>query len=131
LQAHPEASVLISEPIGGRDQPLALCRVTILGPCTKIAAEERAGARGAFLKRQPSAAYYIDFDDFGFYRVEPTALRYVGGFGRMSRVSAEGYRAAEPDPLAAAASGILKHMNDDHAEALLDYARALAGVGAL
>ncbi len=128
LQTHPEASVLLTEPLGGHDQPLALGRVTILGPCAKVAAAERAGVREAFLEHQPSAAYYVDFDDFDFYRVEPTALRYVGGFGRMSWVSAEDYRAAEPDPLAAAASGILKHMNDDHADAVLAYARVLAGV---
>jgi putative heme iron utilization protein len=128
LQVHPEASVLLTEPLGGHDQPLALGRVTILGPCTKIAAAERASVRGVFLRQQPSASYYVDFDDFAFYRIEPTALRYVGGFGRMSWVSAEDYRAAEPDPLAAAAAEILRHMNDDHAEALLSYARALAGI---
>ncbi len=62
------------------------------------------------------------------YRLEPIALRYVGGFGRMSWVSPEDYRAAEPDPLGPAAAGILKHMNGDHADAVLVYARALAGI---
>jgi heme oxygenase (biliverdin-IX-beta and delta-forming) len=128
LQARAEASVLLTEPLGGHDQPLALGRVTILGPCVKVASAECAGVREAFLRQRPSAAYYVDFDDVGFYRVEPTALRYVGGFGRMSWVSAEDYRAAGPDPLATTAVGILKHMNDDHAEALLAFARALAGV---
>ena len=128
LQTHPEASVLLTEPLGGHDQPLALGRVTILGPCGKVAAAERAGVREAFLRQRPSAVYYVDFDDFDFYRLEPAALRYVGGFGRMSWVSAEDYRDAEPDPLAAAASGILKHMNDDHADAVFSYARALAGI---
>jgi heme iron utilization protein len=128
LQAHPEASVLLTEPLGGHDQPLALGRVTILGPCAKVAEAEHAGVRESFLRQQPSAAYYVDFDDFAFYRVEPIALRYVGGFGRMSWVSASDYVAAEPDPLADAAEGILKHMNDDHADAVLAYARALAGV---
>ncbi|MGD0680267.1 MAG: DUF2470 domain-containing protein [Polyangiaceae bacterium] len=128
LQAEPKASVLITEPIGVHDQPLALGRVTILGKCSKVAPADRAGVREAFLRHQPSASYYVDFDDFAFYRVEPTALRYVGGFGRMSWLSVEAYRAAEPDPLARAASELVKHMNDDHAAALLAYARALAGV---
>jgi heme iron utilization protein len=128
LKAQAEASVLMTEPLGGHDQPLALGRVTILGPCNKVVAIERDGVREAFLKQQPSAAYYVDFQDFAFYRVEPVALRYVGGFGRMSWVSAEEYRAAEPDPLAPDAMGILKHMNDDHADAVLAYARGLAGI---
>jgi heme iron utilization protein len=128
LQAQAESSVLMTEPLGGHDQPLALGRVTILGPCTRVVGAELAGVREAFLAQQPSAAYYVDFKDFAFYRLEPSALRYVGGFGRMSWVSPGDYRAAEPDPLAAAAAGILKHMNGDHADAVLAYARALAGI---
>jgi putative heme iron utilization protein len=128
LHAHEAASVLVTEPLGGHDQPLALGRVTILGKCSKVPADEVAAVREPFLAQQPSAAYYVDFKDFAFYRLEPTALRYVGGFGRMSWVTPEEYRVAEPDPLASAAAGILRHMNDDHASAVLAYARALAGV---
>jgi hypothetical protein len=69
--------------------------------------------RETFLAHQPTASYYVDFSDFAFYRLEPTALRYVGGFGRMSWVSAADYRAAEPDPLASAARGILAHAGLD------------------
>lgn len=128
LKAQAEASVLLTEPLGGHDQPLALGRVTIIGHCAKVAADERASVRETFLTQQPSAAYYVDFEDFAFYRVEPVALRYVGGFGRMSWVGADDYREAEPDPLASAAQGILEHMNDNHADAVLAYARGLAGI---
>lgn len=31
----------------------------------------------------------VDFADFAFYRLEPQALRYVGGFGRMSSADAK------------------------------------------
>jgi putative heme iron utilization protein len=129
LHARPEASVLLTEPLGRHDQPLALGRVTILGLCAKVDPADLALARATFLKQQPSASYYVDFDDFGFYRLEPKALRYVGGFGRMSWVSAEEYRAAEPDPLTLVAPGILEHMNADHADAVLAYARVLADIG--
>ncbi len=128
LQAQPDASILLTEPLGGHDQPLALGRVTILGSCVRVIGAETEGVRDAFLARQPSAAYYVDFEDFAFYRLEPVALRYVGGFGRMSWVTADEYRAAEVDPLAPTAVGILKHMNGDHADAVLAYARALAGI---
>ena len=120
--------MLLTEPLGGHDEPLALGRVTVLGLCARVPAAEVAAVREEFLRQQPGAAYYVDFKDFAFYRLEPGALRYVGGFGRMSWVSAEDYRAAEPDPLASAAAGILRHMNDDHASAVLAYARALAGI---
>jgi putative heme iron utilization protein len=128
LHIRPEASVLLTEPLGGHDQPLAVGRVALLGPCAAVPEGERAAARDAFLAKQPSAAGYVEFKDFAFYRLEPTALRYVGGFGRMSWVTADDYRAARPDPLAPAAAGILQHMNQDHADAVLAYARVLAGI---
>jgi heme iron utilization protein len=128
LIARSDASALLTEPLGSHDQPLALGRVTLLGRCTKVVASEAASVRAAFLAKQPSASYYVDFEDFAFYRLEPEALRYVGGFGRMSWVTPDDYRSAEPDPLRAAAPGILSHMNEDHAEASLAYARVLAGV---
>jgi putative heme iron utilization protein len=128
LHARSDASALLTEPLGSHDQPLALGRVTLLGRCAKVDASELPPAREVFLGKQPSASYYVDFKDFAFYRLEPEALRYVGGFGRMSWVTPDHYRAAEPDPLFATATGILKHMNDDHAEASLAYARELAGM---
>lgn len=125
LDDHPEASMLVTEPPGRHEEVLARGRVTLLGPCTKVPASEVADVRVTFLAAQPRAAYYVDFEDFAFYRLLPTALRYVGGFGRMSWVGAEEYACAEPDPLADAAASILTHMNDDHGAALLDYARGL------
>ena len=129
LLARRETSILISEPVGTHAEPLALGRVTILGATTAVPDAERAAVRDAFLAAQPSASYYVDFRDFAFYRLEPTALRYVGGFGRMSWVTPEDYRAAEPDPLAGSSVGILAHMNEDHGDSVLAYARVLGGVG--
>jgi putative heme iron utilization protein len=128
LQARSEASVLVTEPLDAHDQPLAVGRVTILGRCESVLESERAAVRETFLAQQPSSAYYVDFKDFAFFRLEPSSLRYVGGFGRMSWVSANEYRVAEPDPLATASKGILTHMNDDHTDAVLAYAKKLAGV---
>ena len=94
LRARAEASVLVSEPAGPNDDPLALGRLTILGACTRVPEAEHASAREIFLREHPAAAQYIDFRDFAFYRLEPAALRYVGGFGRMSWVTPEEYRVA-------------------------------------
>jgi putative heme iron utilization protein len=121
-----DASLLLAEPMDRHRQPLALGRVTLLGPCRRVEPAERDAVRATFLEVQPDASYYVDFKDFAFYRLEPIALRYVGGFGRMSWVTAEDYAAAEPDPLAATAAGILSHMNGDHADAVLAYARGLS-----
>lgn len=126
LDHRDDASILLTEPQGSHSQALALGRVTLLGRCRVVPEAERAEVRATFLATQPDASYYVDFSDFAFYRLEPLALRYVGGFGRMSWVTAADYMAAEPDPLAPAAAGILAHMNDDHADAVLAYARMLS-----
>lgn len=128
LLARTEASILVTEPLAGHDQPLAVGRVTILGHCAKVSDQERPAVRETFLAQQPSSSYYVDFSDFAFFRLEPTSLRYVGGFGRMSWVSADDYRLAEPDPLTGAAPGILTHMNDDHGDSVLAYAKKLAAI---
>jgi putative heme iron utilization protein len=72
----------------------------------------------------------VDFDDFAFYRLEVADCYFVAGFGAMGWVSGAEYGAAEPDPLAAVAPGILEHMNEDHADALVLYCRAFANLPA-
>jgi putative heme iron utilization protein len=126
LHASPAASILVTASKGVADDPLAHARATLVGTCAKIG--EDGDARDAFLAQHPEAASYASFKDFAMYRLEPTGVRYVGGFGRMSWVGPDEYASAEPDPLAAHEVGILQHMNDDHHDAVLAYARALAGV---
>ena len=123
-----DASLLLAEPLDKHRTPLALGRVTVIGTCKKGPEEDREAARKAFLAAQPDASFYVDFKDFSFFRLEPVALRYVGGFGRMSWVTAADYLAAEADPLVASAPAILTHMNEDHGEAMIAYARAFAGL---
>jgi putative heme iron utilization protein len=93
LAARAEASVLVADETAPGD-PLAGARVTILGTCRPVPDEEARVARETFLQHHPEAARYADFKDFTFYRLEPAALRYVEGFGRMSWVTAEDYKAA-------------------------------------
>ena len=51
-------------------------------------------------------------------------IRYIGGYGRMSWVEASAWQQAEVDPIFPHAEGIISHMNDDHADAMVLYARA-------
>jgi hypothetical protein len=127
----PRASLLAAEPVPEGADPLASGRVTLLGELVEVPESERAEVRDRYLAANPTAAYYIDFGDFAFFRLGVRALRYVGGYGRMSWVDPAAYAAAEPDPLAgAAAAGIIEHMNADHAEAQVLFCRHLAGLPA-
>jgi hypothetical protein len=50
-----------------------------------------AQARERYLAIHAEAAGYIGFGDFALWRLEVEALRYVGGFGRMSWVDPSAY----------------------------------------
>ena len=71
--------------------------------------------------------YWVDFEDFSFHRLEIADLYFVGGFAAMDWIDGAVYRTARVDPLADVAAGILEHMNRDHPDALVVYARVLGG----
>ena len=123
LQRDSRASLLVAE--SGSDDPLANGRVTLLGPCTQVEGDE-GRARAAFLETHPNAAYYMNFGDFAFWKMDVESIRYIGGYGRMSWVDGADWHTAEPDPLAQAASGVISHMNDDHADAMVLYCKAFS-----
>jgi hypothetical protein len=125
LAADPRASLLVAQP---GDDPLALARVTLMGAARRVEPEDRPAAREAYLARHPNAIHWVDFDDFAFWRLDVADVYFVGGFGAMDWLTVPGYEAARPDPLADAAPGIIEHMNRDHADALLLYARVLGGL---
>jgi putative heme iron utilization protein len=121
----PRASLLVTEPVPDGADPLASGRVTLLGLLSPVAEDDRPIAHDRYLNADPTAAYYINFGDFSFYRLAVQSIRYVGGYGRMSWVDGDEYAEAEPDPLADAAAGIIEHMNADHADAQILFCRHL------
>jgi len=123
----PRASLLVTEPVPDGADPLASGRATLMGVLSTVTEADRPAVRDRYLEANPTSAYYIDFGDFAFYRLDVESIRYVGGYGRMSWVDAAAYARAEPDPLAGAAAGIIEHMNADHAEAQVLFCRHLAG----
>jgi hypothetical protein len=126
LAADPRASLFVAEPDWSGD-PLAAGRITLMGAVRAVPPDALSEARTAYLARHPNAAYWVDFEDFAFHRLEIADLYFVGGFAAMDWIDAATYRAARVDPLADAAAGILEHMNRDHPDALVAYARAFAG----
>ena len=123
LTEDPRCSLLLTE--AGDDNPLALGRVTLLGHAENLG-KDAGAARDDYLAAHPQAAYYLEFGDFSFWRLEVESLRYIGGFGRMSWVDVDEWYGAAPDPLAPAAAGILEHMNEDHRDALSEYCLAFS-----
>ncbi|GAB0107090.1 DUF2470 domain-containing protein [Nocardia sp. JMUB6875] len=126
LAADPRASVSIVTPDLPSD-PLAGTRLTLAGIAERPTGEEAVAAREAHLAAVPSAKSYIDFSDFTVWVLRVQRARWVGGYGRMDSATGAEYAAATADPIIPAAARAIAHLNDDHADALLDMARARGG----
>ncbi len=101
-----------------------------MGNISLVPADQLKQQRDLYLARYENAKYWVDYEDFAFYRMEVLDVYFVGGFGVMGWVSAEEYGLAEPDPLADAAPGIIEHMNSDHGDGLLLLVRVFGGLDA-
>jgi putative heme iron utilization protein len=114
LRQDPHASLLIAQPDFSGD-PLGAARLTLLGDVSEVPSAE---VRELYLSRYENAKFWQDYTDFAYFRLEVSAVYFIGGFGVMGWIFAEDYGKALPDPLARAAPGIIRHMNNDHADAL-------------
>ena len=127
LQADPRASLLVT-PNDAEGDPLGASRVTLMGNVLLLPAPEVAEARKLYLTRYANSKYWVDFEDFSFYRMDVLDVYYVGGFGVMGWVAASEYDYSKPDPLADSTAEIIQHMNADHHDALLLIAEKFAHV---
>jgi len=129
LQTDSRASLLVTQPDVSGD-PLGAARVTVIGNVLAVPDSQVAEARQLYLARYANSKFWVDFEDFFFYRMELVDVYYVGGFGVMGWVAATEYDRAQPDPLADVADDIIRHMNADHRDTLILLARALARIEA-
>ena len=127
LKADSRASLLVTQPDASGD-PLGASRVTLVGNVATVPNEDVTDARALYLARYANSKYWVDFEDFSFYRMAVVDVYYVGGFGVMGWVSASEYDLAKADPLADAADEIIRHMNADHRHALLLIAEVFGGM---
>jgi putative heme iron utilization protein len=123
--ADNRASVLVSETQGTGDQ-LANARLTLVGKMSRVNGPEEKTYERLFLHNHPGA-YYVEFDDFHCYRLEPEHIRYIGGFGEMSWVAAPEYRKCSWDAVSNGASFAIQHMNEDHGRHLLLMTKTFGG----
>ena len=117
LEADARGSVLAGE-LPAKGDALVGPRVTVLGRFERV---EDANLRRRYLARHPQAAIYADFPDFSFWRLSPSAIHGVAGFGRIETLTPD-----EVFPVAAEMEALemsaIEHMNHDHAEAIHLYA---------
>jgi putative heme iron utilization protein len=129
LKSDPRCSLFVSQVANDRDV-LGSARATLVGHAESVPEPELAAVRERYLARHENSRYWVDFADFGFFRLDLVDVYYVGGFGVMGWVQASDYEGAAADPLAEAAPGIIKHMNADHVDSMILLARVHAGLDA-
>ena len=124
LETDNRASVLVGE-LPAKGDALMGPRVTVLGRFEQI---DDANLRRRYLARHPQAGFYAEFPDFSFWRLRPSSIHGVAGFGRIETLTPDAVfpPAAEMEALEVSA---LEHMNRDHADAIQLYATQLLGAG--
>jgi putative heme iron utilization protein len=127
--ADSRVSLLLSER--GPGDPLEGARIMVAGVAERVDAGDIATVRRRYLAAHPAAEAFVDFDDFSFFRIRPSGVHLVAGFGRIVDLAApdiltdiEGAEA-----LVEAETEAVAHMNADHREALNLYASRLLGLG--
>ena len=129
LENDGRASLLLSS--GGRGDPLAHPRLTVLGTFAPVARDHRdePRLRRRFLARHPKSELYAGFADFSFWRLTIASAHLNAGFARAADLKAADLMTdiSGAENLIAAEESALAHMNEDHAEAIRLYATKLLG----
>src|SRR5205085_10356870 len=120
-------SLMLDERAAG--DPLEGARIMLAGRAEEAAGDAAADFRRRYLNAHPSAEAFVDFKDFSFFRIRPSGLHLVAGFGRIIDLSSEQILTdvAGADALLEAEQGAIEHMNVDNRDAMNLYATKLLG----
>lgn len=83
-------------------------RVTVTGNARRVTDQQQPAAR--YLRHFPEAAELMKLD-FAFYRIEPVAIRYIGGVGRIHWANMDSYSVKNTAELAAQEEKLLNKIN--------------------
>jgi heme iron utilization protein len=120
-------SLMLDERADG--DPLEGARIMLAGRAEEATGETNAVLRRRYLSAHPSAESFVDFKDFSFFRVVPSGLHLVAGFGRITDLEPTQFLTdiADAGELMEAEPGAVEHMNEDHRDAMDLYATRLLG----
>jgi putative heme iron utilization protein len=120
-------SLMLDERAEG--DPLEGSRIMVAGIAEEAGGELKTTLRRRYLNVHPSAESFAAFDDFSFYRIQPTGVHLVAGFGRIVDLKPEKILTSleGAEALLEAEQSAIDHMNADHRDALNLYATQLLG----
>lgn len=115
LLANPRCSLLVAKDPEDRTDLV----ITLHGDAISVPEKESMAIRTAYLSKHPNA-FWVDFGDFQFMRIEPKVVRYVSGVATAllgsGEFTKEKYEAAKVDPISQFTKPVASHMNKDHGE---------------
>jgi hypothetical protein len=124
LAADPRCCLTVLEATTG--DPQAVGRASLLGEAHQAPEAEHGALAARYFALFPEGREYEQLGDFGFWRLEPVRVRWIGGFGEIAWIERGQWLLETPDWQHDEA-GIVGHMNDDHRDALAAICRALLG----
>lgn len=127
--ADPRCSLLLGEP--GKGDPMAHARITLACRAEKFERGtpdwERAERR--YLNHNPKAKLYVGLGDFTFFRLNIEKASLNGGFGKAyALTTADLLSTGNMAEFAGSEQSAVDHMNEDHGDAVANYAAHYAGV---
>ncbi len=127
ILADARISLMLDERAEG--DPLEGSRIMLAGRAEEAGGDDVAILRRRYLNAHPSAETFVDFKDFSFFRIRPHAAHLVAGFGRIVDLKPEQFltEISDAGALLDAEQGAVKHMNEDHRDAINLYATRLLG----
>jgi putative heme iron utilization protein len=122
-------SLMLDERAAG--DPLEGARIMLAGRAEEADPDQAGILRRRDLNAHPSAAAFVEFKDFSFFRIVPSNAHLVAGFGRIIDLKPKQFLTDVSDAagLLEAEQGAVEHMNEDHREAMNLYATKLLGAG--
>jgi heme iron utilization protein len=127
ILADSRVSLMLDERAAG--DPLEGARIMLAGRAEESTGEVAGTLRRRYLNAHPSAEAFVDFKDFSFFRIVPSAAHLVAGFGRIIDLAPAQFLTdiGDAGELLEAEQGAVEHMNEDHREAMNLYATKLLG----
>ena len=120
-------SLMLDERASG--DPLEGSRIMLAGRAEEATGDDATTLRRRYLNAHPSAEAFVNFKDFSFFRIRPTAAHLVAGFGRIVDLGPAQFLTgiADAAALLEAEQGAVDHMNADHRNTMNLYATKLLG----
>jgi heme iron utilization protein len=130
ILADSRISLMLDERADG--DPLEGSRIMLMGRAQEANGSDRETLRRRYLNAHPSAKAFVDFRDFSFFRIVPSGVHLVAGFGRIVDLKPEQFLTdiAGAGALLDVEQEAIEHINSDHRDASNLYATRLLGAEA-